>query len=111
VNVSVIHIATGHYVGERLLGNAPASYISPLLDNTEIHSVPELLSQPTYFSSLGSKIYSDGFILESAEALSLLQHDARNANVVFQYLNGDDINSSPEQEPSRWVINFSEMSE
>lgn len=29
-----------------------------------------------------------------------------NSEVVFPYINGDDLNSNPEQRPSRWVINF-----
>jgi hypothetical protein len=40
------------------------------------------------------------------EAQEYLRRDPRNAEVVFPYLNGKDLNSSPRQEPSRWVINF-----
>ena len=32
--------------------------------------------------------------------------DPKNAEVLFPYLNGDDLNSDPEQKTSRWVINF-----
>src|SRR6185295_4053684 len=32
--------------------------------------------------------------------------DPRNADVLFPYLNGEDLNSHPEQKPRRWVINF-----
>ena len=30
----------------------------------------------------------------------------RNKDVLFPYLNGEDLNSRPDQSPSRWVINF-----
>ena len=29
-----------------------------------------------------------------------------NADVLFPYLNGEDLNTHPQQQPSRWVINF-----
>jgi hypothetical protein len=36
----------------------------------------------------------------------MLDADARNVDVIFPYLNGEDLNSDPEQRPSRWVISF-----
>ena len=36
----------------------------------------------------------------------MLDADPRNAEVIFPYLNGEDLNTHPEQHPSRWVINF-----
>jgi hypothetical protein len=40
------------------------------------------------------------------EAEALLAKDPRNADCLFPYLNGEDLNSHPEQKPSRWVICF-----
>ncbi len=37
--------------------------------------------------------------------------DPRNKDVLFPYLNGDDLNNDPEQKPSRWVINFFDWDE
>ncbi|MEE3559894.1 hypothetical protein QO161_32815, partial [Pseudomonas aeruginosa] len=36
----------------------------------------------------------------------MLDADPKNAEVILPYINGDDLNSDPEQRPSRWVINF-----
>lgn len=36
----------------------------------------------------------------------MLNANPRNAEVIFPYLNGEDLNSDPEQQASRWVINF-----
>src|SRR2546421_7116361 len=47
-----------------------------------------------------------GFVLESEEALALIEKNIRNKDVLFPYLNGEDLNSRPDQSPSRWVINF-----
>jgi len=37
--------------------------------------------------------------------------DPRNAEVLFPYLNGDDLNSRPDSSASRWVIDFGEMAD
>ena len=47
-----------------------------------------------------------GFVLEPEEAQRLIEKDPRNKDVLFPYLNGEDLNSRPDQSPSRWVINF-----
>lgn len=54
----------------------------------------------------GSIVLGKGFILTQEEALTLIDKDPRNKEVLFPYLNGDDLNNSSNQEPSRWVINF-----
>ena len=47
-----------------------------------------------------------GFVLEAAEAEALLARDPRNADCLFPYLNGEDLNTHPAQQPGRWVICF-----
>ncbi|MCR5862329.1 hypothetical protein LRS05_09305 [Flavobacterium sp. J372] len=59
----------------------------------------------------GSIVLGKGFILLQEEALALINKDPRNKQVLFPYLNGDDLNNSPNQEPSRWVINFFDWAE
>ncbi len=51
-----------------------------------------------------------GFVLDSETAHFLLQDNA-NHDVVFPYLTGQDVNTSPTQEASRWAINFGEKTE
>jgi hypothetical protein len=57
-------------------------------------------------SFIGSFVNGIGFVLEPDEATELLERDQQNAQVVFPYLNGEDLNSRPDCSPSRWVINF-----
>ncbi len=59
----------------------------------------------------GSIVLGKGFILTPEEAHKLIAKDSRNKEVLFPYLNGDDLNNSPTQKPSRWVINFFDWSE
>jgi hypothetical protein len=47
-----------------------------------------------------------GFVLEPEEAQALIEKDPKNKDVLFPYLNGQDLNTNPDQSPSRWVINF-----
>ncbi len=62
-------------------------------------------------SFIGSYVLGTGFILSPEEAQELIEKDPRNAEVVFPYLNGEDLNSRPDCSASRWVINFHGWSE
>ena len=57
-------------------------------------------------SFIGSYVLGMGFVLEPDEARRLDRQESRNKDVLFPYLNGEDLNSRPDQSPSRWVINF-----
>jgi hypothetical protein len=54
----------------------------------------------------GSIVLGMGFVLAPEEAQALINKDPKNKEVLFPYLNGEDLNSRPDQSPSRWVINF-----
>jgi hypothetical protein len=47
-----------------------------------------------------------GFLLDESEALQLIEADPRNSEILAPYLNGEDLNTSPDHSSSRWVINF-----
>ncbi|WP_329384260.1 type IIL restriction-modification enzyme MmeI [Streptomyces sp. NBC_01716] len=59
----------------------------------------------------GSNVLGKGFILTPEQADDLIQRDPRNKDVLFPYLNGEDLNSRPDCSASRWVINFHDWSE
>ncbi|MFE5896394.1 Eco57I restriction-modification methylase domain-containing protein [Streptomyces sp. NPDC056488] len=59
----------------------------------------------------GAIVLGKGFILAPDEAHELIARDAKNAEVVFPYLNGKDLNQQPGASASRWVINFFDRSE
>lgn len=59
----------------------------------------------------GAKPGDAGFVIDEAEALSLLKRvDATYASVVRRYIVGKDITSNPGALPSRWVIDFGSRS-
>lgn len=52
-----------------------------------------------------------GFTMTQGEAEALVKHDDRNADVLFPFINGEDLNNRPDTSGSRWIINFSDWSE
>ncbi|WP_432068776.1 Eco57I restriction-modification methylase domain-containing protein [Streptomyces sp. C10-9-1] len=92
---------------QRLLGGRPVSGISSSLDPKsraprQCWSLKENHGQ----SFSGSYVLGMGFTLGETEARTWIAEDERYADVVFPYINGQDINSSPSQSSSRWVVNF-----
>jgi hypothetical protein len=54
----------------------------------------------------GTAVVGLGFMLEPSEAQRMIAADHRYADVLFPYLNGEDLNSRPDHSASRWIINF-----
>lgn len=79
---------------------------SQLRPSGRIAGPPLKLVSNTGKMSLGAYVHGPGFVLDTDTANKLLDSDPRNAEVIFPYLSGEDLNSSPTLEPSRWVINF-----
>lgn len=59
----------------------------------------------------GSVVLGMGFTLEPERARQLIEADPRNAEVLFPYLNGEDLNTRPDGSARRWVINFHDRPE
>lgn len=106
VEVSLIAIHKGNWNKERFLGNKNVDFISPYLDDTEVIGDPYPLKQNEGKSFQGSIVLGKGFVLTPNEAQKLIEKDPKNKDVLFPYLNGEDLNTNPDQSPSRWVINF-----
>jgi len=105
VVTSRVHVHKGEWSGERSLLGRPAPFISAFLSDREEWS-PKRLKANESKAFIGSYVLGMGFVLTSDEAQRMLDADPKNAEVIFPYINGDDLNSDPEQRPSRWVINF-----
>ena len=56
-------------------------------------------------------VLGKGFIVEPEEAEAWIATDPRNADVLFPYLNGKDLNFRPDVSASRWVIDFNSRPE
>ncbi|MPZ83331.1 MAG: SAM-dependent DNA methyltransferase [Actinophytocola sp.] len=86
--------------------------ISTLLESVgRIDGLPKRLSQSQGVTFEGCKPYGAGFVLTPEEAASWIETDSKNADVLFPYLTGEDLNSRPDGSESRWVIDFYDRSE
>jgi len=107
VNLVAIHKRAGgqQRAEQAILDGKPVDFISSRLDD-EPEAEPKRLPQNEGKAFIGDYVRGIGFVLEPEEAEALLAKDPRNADCLFPYLNGQDLNSHPEQKPSRWVICF-----
>lgn len=106
VEVAQIAIHKGKWTKEFVLDNKRVNRITSYLDDSEELGDPYKLYQNKDKSFQGSIVLGKGFVLNPEEAQRLIIQSSRNKDVLFPYLNGDDLNSRPDQSPSRWVINF-----
>jgi hypothetical protein len=105
VVTSRVHMRRGNW-------KAPCQLLDKLVDKISAFLLageewsPTALKTNAKMAFQGSTILGDGFILTADHAQRMLDADPRNADVIFPYLNGQELNSDPEQKPSRYVINF-----
>jgi len=111
VEVSLVAVHSGIWKGPLILDMKPVPRITAYLDSSESDGSPNRLAVNANKSFQGTTVLGKGFVLDPNEAQSLLKRDAKNKEVLFPYLNGDDLNNVPDQSPTRWVINFFDWNE
>ncbi|MGI8682552.1 MAG: Eco57I restriction-modification methylase domain-containing protein, partial [Mycobacteriales bacterium] len=85
----------------------PVPAITPSLDPAgRVTGNPHRLAANTGLAFQGSNVLGMGFTMTEAEAKGLIDLDPRNADVLFPFVNGQDLNSRPDSSGSRWIINF-----
>ena len=100
--------ATAHsWLGQNVLDGRPVAGIDEMLYPTSRSSWrKQRLAENADKSFIGSYILGMGFTMSREEAKALIDKDPRNADVLFEYMNGKDLMHSPTQNGSRWIINF-----
>jgi len=106
VEVALVTITKQQWTRKFILAGKEVSTITPYLDDSATVGNPYPLKQNEGKSFQGSIVLGKGFVLEQHEAEALIRKNPKNSDVLFPYLNGDDLNNNPNQSPSRWVINF-----
>lgn len=106
VYVSIVHVSRKSYLGKYFLNDQFVLNISSSLDSQVMQGKPYRLLRNTGNSFQGSIILGLGFLLSPEDASNLIGNNLKNNDVIFPYLDGQDINTKPDQSPSRWVINF-----
>lgn len=96
----------------RICDDESVSRISSLLEPAgRVEGKPKRLAENARLAFIGCYVLGKGFVLELEEAREWIAEDPRNVEVLFPYLNGEDLNSRPDCSPSRWVIDFNAYSE
>jgi len=126
VVVSVVHLLKGAYGGVRLLEKRPVEQITAFLFASGGHDDPRQLAANAGKSFVGSYVLGMGFTFDDsgpadddtpgipspiATMERLIAENSKNAEVIFPYIGGEEVNSSPTHAHHRYVINFGERSE
>jgi hypothetical protein len=121
VVVSVVHVHKGPFPGPYRLDSRPVDRITAFLFDKGGARPPATLAANARKSFLGCKIYGQGFLFDDkdrkriASPVSLMHEliakDPSNAERIFPYIGGEELNDHPEQRPRRWVINFEDLTE
>jgi type I restriction-modification system DNA methylase subunit len=106
VEVALLSIYKGDWKGQFILNGKTVNRISPFLDDSEKAQNPVPLKQNEKKSFKGSYVLGLGFTLTEIEAKALINADSKYKDILFPYLIGENVNRSPIQAPSRWIINF-----
>jgi N-6 DNA Methylase len=119
VVVSVVHVIKGGS-GAPTLDGRPVSRVSAYLVEGDLDNSPAILSETANKSFVGACLLGMGFTFDDLNAAkgksntiaqmeNLLAEDPRNADVIWPYLGGDELNSEPTFAHHRFAVNFSEM--
>ena len=121
VVVSVVHVAKVTFHGARHLNEQEVERISAFLFHRGSDDDPERLAANAGKSFVGSYVLGMGFTFDDtdtrevasplSEMRRLIAGDPRNAEVIFPYIGGEEVNTSPTHVHHRYVINFGERGE
>lgn len=126
VVVSVVHLHNGPYAGAKLLERRPVDQVTAFLFANGGHEDPKQLAANAGKSFQGSIVLGMGFTFDDsgpadddtpgipspiATMERLITENPKNAEVIFPYIGGEEVNSSPTHAHHRYVINFGERSE
>ncbi len=119
--VSVVHVANGPVSELCELDGQPTGRVSAYLFHAGGHDDPLPLQANAGLSFQGYVVVGMGFTFDDTDKegvatpihlmRQLIAKDKRNAERIFPYIGGQEVNDSPTQAHHRYVINFGEMSE
>jgi hypothetical protein len=117
VVVSLVYIVKGISNIQPILNGLPVSRISAFLFPGTNDSSPRNLNENAGLTFEGYKIAGQGFLFSNDDdetstivELGEISKDTKNLERIFPYISGNEINESPTQSNSRFVIDFERMS-
>jgi hypothetical protein len=126
VVVSVVHLLKGAYAGVKLLEKRPVQQITAFLFANGGHEDPKQLVANAGKSFVGSYVLGMGFTFDDsgpaddetpgipsplATMERLIAENPKNAEVIFPYIGGEEVNGSPTHAYHRYVVDFRDRAE
>lgn len=109
LEVSHIWLRAGEWLGQHVLdGSVVDGITSHFAASGKTVGRPQRLVQNDNRAFQGTNVFGVGFTMSPEDAYELIHADPKNREILFPYLNGEDLTSRPDQSPSRWIINFSD---
>ncbi|MCG9094229.1 Eco57I restriction-modification methylase domain-containing protein [Laribacter hongkongensis] len=107
VVIAEVWVSKHLWNGELILDGKNVTSISTLLnDSKNSDKVPFELSESAQRAFIGSYVLGKGFVLSEAEVKQLGEMNKKNLDVIYPFLGGEDLNSSPTCTAKRYVIQF-----
>ena len=116
VVVSVVHIAKGTVPGTKLLDGEPTDQVTAFLFHRGGHADPVALGANAGLVFNGMFLRGMGFTFDDTgqegvassvgEMRRLLAQNAKNRDVIFPFIGGEEMNSNPSHAHYRYAINF-----
>ena len=116
VVVSVLHVGKGAVTDRKQIDGRDVERITAFLFHRGGHDDPVQLKANAGKSFQGSIVLGMGFTFDDtdrkgvasplAEMHRLIEKDPRNREVIFPYIGGQEVNTSPTHTHHRYVINF-----
>ncbi len=100
----------GSWKGRKLLNGKTVDRISPILDEGAEWGDAKVFPENKEINFQGSVLAGEGFVLSNGEAADYLSTRKANLNVIFPYLGGNEVNTSPTFAANRWAIDFRDYS-
>jgi N-6 DNA Methylase len=119
VVVSVVHVFKG-VVASPVLDERQVHRISAYLVEGHLDNSPERLASNAGKAFVGSYVLGMGFTFDDdaaakgeAECLetmrALIENNPRNCELIFPYIGGDEVNTSPTHKHDRYIIDFADF--
>jgi hypothetical protein len=119
VVISIVHIHKGELAGPYVLDGREVPQITAFLFHAGTDDNPARLAANAGKSFQGSIVLGMGFTFDDtdrsgvatplAEMERLIAKDHRNAERIFPYIGGEEVNTSPTHTHHRYVINFEDF--
>jgi hypothetical protein len=121
VIVSIVHIFRGAYAGMRTIDGKGADVMTAFLFPTGTHEDPSRLQESMGRSFQGCVVVGMGFTFDDgdssgtttpiAEMKRLEALNPENKVVIFPYIGGEELNTSPTHSHGRYIVNFGDRQE